>query len=278
MPGTLCASVEHRRKPGVWNDEVQIPKRSPPGAFDVPVVALPGTPDRLLSMGNTRSTYSTVVEYLDLSVANPAWTKLSPLNRGRSSANAVLLPDASVLLVGGQDAPGQPLAAGDPFFAELYKNGTWYGAVGPGVPASVRDAHATALLLPGGEVVVAGGDNRSFDYEIYHPWYLRGGAARPVITSVSATQVGYRDVITVTWNPLPPGTQVERAVLMAPGSVTHHFDMHQRYVALEFAAVDETQGLVTMPRNATYAPPGYSMLILVTSGGVPSVATWIWLR
>ena len=94
----------------------------------------------------------------------------------------------------------------------------------------------------------------------------------------ASTQVTYTDVITVTWNPLPPGTQVERAVLMAPGSVTHHFDMHQRYVALEFAAVDETQGLVTMPRNATYAPPGYYMLILVTSGGVPSVATWIWLR
>jgi hypothetical protein len=32
---------------------------------------------------------------------------------------------------------------------------------------------------------------------------------------------------------------------------------------------------VTSPPNANYAPPGWYMLFLVNSTGVPSVASWV---
>ena len=58
---------------------------------------------------------------------------------------------------------------------------------------------------------------------------------------------------------------------MRIGSVTHNFNMSQNYVPLTFQVV--TGGMnVQAPANANLAPPGYYMLFIVTTDGVPSVA------
>ncbi len=71
-----------------------------------------------------------------------------------------------------------------------------------------------------------------------------------------------------------PDTDVTRAALVAPAATTHANDMNQRYVAL---SVSQRPGGVnlTVPSDADVALPGYYMLFLINSKGVPSVATWV---
>ena len=61
------------------------------------------------------------------------------------------------------------------------------------------------------------------------------------------------------------------------GSVTHALDMNQRFMWLTFSWT--SSGLtVTAPTNRNAAPPGYYMLFILTSNGVPSKARIIRLR
>jgi hypothetical protein len=48
-------------------------------------------------------------------------------------------------------------------------------------------------------------------------------------------------------------------------------DFDQRFINLSFTASSKTLN-VTMPVNANTAPPGYYMLFVFNSAGVPSVA------
>ena len=61
---------------------------------------------------------------------------------------------------------------------------------------------------------------------------------------------------------------------MKAGSVTHSFDMDQRYVGLSFTAAAGSL-TVTGPPNSNIAPPGYYMLFLVNKAGTPSLASWV---
>ena len=61
---------------------------------------------------------------------------------------------------------------------------------------------------------------------------------------------------------------------MRNGATTHAFDMDQRYVGLSFTAGSGVL-TVTGPPNGNIAPPGYYMLFLVNSVGVPSVASMV---
>jgi hypothetical protein len=61
---------------------------------------------------------------------------------------------------------------------------------------------------------------------------------------------------------------------MKAGSVTHSFDMDQRYVGLSFTSASGNL-TVTGPPNSNIAPPGYYMLFLVNQAGTPSLASWV---
>jgi Galactose oxidase-like, Early set domain len=75
---------------------------------------------------------------------------------------------------------------------------------------------------------------------------------------------------------------------MAPASLTHHSDMHARYVELEPGISPEPPPpntvYVKAPASSKFAPKGYYMLFLVTNPqggfpkGTPSVATWVQLK
>ena len=68
---------------------------------------------------------------------------------------------------------------------------------------------------------------------------------------------------------------VTRAVLMAPGAVTHANDMSQRHVELDVIGRTPGQGVdLRAPVGANAAPPGYYMLF-VLENGIPSVARWV---
>jgi len=64
---------------------------------------------------------------------------------------------------------------------------------------------------------------------------------------------------------------VSRVTLVKTGSATHTVDFDQRFLPLGFTA-SGTQLSVAMPASAHLAPPGYYMLFVFNSAGVPSVA------
>lgn len=228
------------------------------------------------------------------------WIKGPSMVWPRGWQNAVILPDASILVVGGTPTKYAPVISTHWLevarSAELFKDGQW-GLVAPG--STPRGYHATAVLLPDGRVMVGGGEGRhqfnppaSFDYEIYSPWYMT--EPRPSITSItslsgsSSTLPPNPDGSVIVDNgseisvdlQLPPLVSPGKIVLMSPGSMTHHSDMHARYVEMEQTGVDlalETGAatiLCTIP-SETLAPRGYYMMFAMTSGGVPSPAGWI---
>ncbi|MEO6595692.1 MAG: hypothetical protein ABIP94_13145, partial [Planctomycetota bacterium] len=82
------------------------------------------------------------------------WFSVPSLNHARHHANAVVLPDGSILLIGGNDAVGSVM------IPELYRwgGGGWMDMTPQTGPnPSPRSYHATAVLLPNGSVMVGGG-------------------------------------------------------------------------------------------------------------------------
>src|SRR5205823_7359027 len=131
---------------------------------------------------------------------------------------------------------------------------------------TIRTYHSIALLLPDASVLSAGGDFGGASAEIYSPPYLFKGA-RPTITS-APTNVTYGQSFFVG---TPDPASIANVTLIALSSVTHGFNMGQRINRPAFSQA--SGGLnVTAPSNANTTPPGYYMLFILNSNGVPSVA------
>ncbi|NJO94070.1 MAG: DUF1929 domain-containing protein [Hydrococcus sp. RM1_1_31] len=216
-------------------------------------------------------------EIIDLSVAQPAWQLTPPMSQPRVMPDSVLLPDGKVLVVGGSRTGGADNAINPVLEVELYDPGanTWTVLCKMHVP---RLYHSSAFLLPTGEVMTAGKDDKfnpsPFNYpeyrlEIFKPPYLFKGA-RPTMTN-APTAIAYNSTFNIQ---TPDGASIASAVLMAPAAVTHSFNMQQRYVGLTFSTTSGGLSLQAPP-NANIAPPGYYMLFIVNSNGVPSVAKFV---
>jgi hypothetical protein len=119
--------------------------------------------------------------------------------------------------------------------------------------------------------------------EIYTPPYLFDSndqlitTGRPAITGVSAQTVRYGTTFSVTYTSASP---ISSAVFVRPGSTTHAFDMDQRLVGLcgpspQPPCTGSGTLTLTAPPDGNIAPPGYYMLFLLDSAGVPSKAEFI---
>jgi hypothetical protein len=71
------------------------------------------------------------------------------------------------------------------------------------------------------------------------------------------------------------GGPVSEVVLMGLGSMTHAFDMNQRYVQLATSSQSASTVQVTGPADAQTAPPGYYMLFVLNESRIPSVARFL---
>lgn len=139
------------------------------------------------------------------------------------------------------------------------------------VQAPRRAYHSTALLLPDGRIMSAGDNGVGGGLQLvdfYSPPYLFHGP-RPRIVR-APHQLGYGQSFHIR----TAGPTVTRAVLMAPGSTTHANDMNARSVRLAVKPT-RTGFAATAPPTANVAPPGYYMLFVLRSNGVPSVARWV---
>jgi hypothetical protein len=219
------------------------------------------------------------------------WTQFGNLPGGpRVYANAVVLPDMSVLVLGGRSARGA-LYVMDP---DLYRPGLGWSSVNAPSPTR-RGYHATAVLLPDGRVLVGGGEldtpqsSGERDYDIYVPHYLQGNPQRPVFyvltdvltgASVSFDSTNFADLLQrgqsyrAKFDDIGELDQLEKIVLMAPGAITHHSDMSARYVDISGTAVNHNTRQFTIPANGA-VPRGFYMLFGLNSAGIPSVARWV---
>ena len=134
-----------------------------------------------------------------------------------------------------------------------------------------RMYHSTALLLPDGRVLSAGQSSGKYENtgEVFSPPYLFKGA-RPRISKAPGT-LSYGQAFTVT---TPQAASISHVALVKAAAVTHSNNFDQRYVDCTFTSSGGTLR-VTSPPNANHAPPGWYMLFLVNSTGVPSVASWV---
>jgi hypothetical protein len=230
-------------------------------------------PQVIIMGGGSPATKTT--EIIDLGAATPSWRAGPSMSQARIEMNAVLLPTGKVLALGGsvtdEDASTKSLNA------DLYDpvSDSFSSA---GANAYARLYHSVALLLPDATVWVAGGNpvrgSVEPHMEIYKPAYLfnsSGGlATRPTITSAPSA-ISWNGAFTVS---TPDAGNISSVVLVRPGTPTHAFDMDQRLVGLSYTLGSGTL-TVTAPPNGNIAPPGYYMLFLVNSSGVPSVAKFV---
>jgi hypothetical protein len=229
-------------------------------------------------------------EILDLNAPTPGWVKTDGMNFARRQHNATLLPDGTVLVMGGTKGGGAKVAGeengfndlriGEPIHsAELWdpKTGHWTRLAKADVD---RCYHSTAVLLPDATVLSAGGgefspkrdghenapEDTHRDAQIFSPPYLFRGA-RPDITS-APNEVTYGQSFDVgTSHP----DMVNAVNWIRLSSVTHSNNMNQRINVLKFAANGPVV-TVRAPANANLCPPGHYMLFVLNKDRVPSVA------
>jgi hypothetical protein len=239
------------------------------------------SPSVMIMGGGNPSTATT--EIIDLSQASPTWQWGPSMSQPRIEMNAVILPTGKVLALGGSlnDEDNNTASLN----ADLYDptTNTFSSA---GANAYPRLYHSVALLLPDATVWVAGGNPQRGFYqtqvEIYQPAYLfttdaNGNiipATRPTIGNAPAN-VAYGSTFSVG---TPDAGSIGSIALIRAGAVTHAFDMDQRMLGLSFTADLSTNTLnVTAPATGNLAPPGYYLLFLLNSAGVPSLGTWVQL-
>src|SRR2546428_740042 len=210
---------------------------------------------------------------LDMTQPAPAWQPTGSMAFPRSFHNLTMLPDGTTLVTGGGTDRSAFNTANAILAAEVWSpaSGAWTTLASMVTP---RLYHSTALLLPDARVLVAGGgsDTGVADQptaEIFSPPYLFKGP-RPTIAAVGST-LAYGTPFTVA---TPDNASIPSVTLIPTGSVTHAFNQNQAFQTLAFEATPD--GLsVTAPANANLAPPGYYMLFIVNSIGVPSVAAFV---
>jgi len=223
------------------------------------------------------------VDIVDFKDPHPHFVPAAPLNFPRLHLNSVLLPDRTVFVSGGslhqEDAPLARLQG------EIYNpaSDTWTPTAAAAVP---RLYHSTAVLMPDGTVVTAGSNpdggshvqwdddpNEEMRLEVFSPPYLFKGP-RPTISAAPA-KCTYGQNIQIS---SPEAANIRWANLLRNCVTTHSFDSSQRLVDLEITSRAGGVVSATVPVNHNIAPPGWYMLFLVDSNGIPSVANWVRLN
>ena len=219
---------------------------------------------------DTRFTGSRSATIFDLNYDPPLITEAAPMNLGRHWADAVVLPDGRVLVVGGSEVNNS--LTGVAYTPEIWDpaTDTWTLLAPNSIP---RLYHSTTLLLPDGSIMAAGGGKAgpvdNFNGEIFYPPYLLndGGqeAFRPWIERAPRS-IGYDESFTITVG----GGPIDRITLIKQSNSTHSMNT-QIFNELSFTQNGNTV-TVESPDYATVATPGEYLLFALDGNGVPSIA------
>ena len=244
----------------------------------LPLTPAGGFKPKVMILGGVAPKATDTTELIDLSQPSPKWVQGPPMIKPRIQLNATLLPSGRVLVSGGSENDEDTATAVKE--AQLYDPAanTFSSASAMEFP---RLYHSNTLLLPDATVVALGGNPQRKTYvpeiEVYSPPYLfnpdGSPARRPVITSVTPAALRYGARFQVS---TADAADIRSVVLIRAGAVTHAFDMDQRLVGLAFTAGAGVLN-ATAPINGNLAPPGYYLLFILNSRGVPSIARFVQL-
>ncbi|MCB0727470.1 MAG: DUF1929 domain-containing protein [Ignavibacteriae bacterium] len=215
---------------------------------------------------------------LDPSTGTPLWeSNASNMTYARADHNAILLPDRSLLFVGGVNSNGSVL------IPELLDtdNLDWISNSLPQMPVA-RRYHSIGILLPDARILMGGGrvedsgdveDDTERRLSIYKPGYLMDGD-RPVLIN-TPSEITYNELFSIT---VDGNYALDSIALMKPGSVTHGNNMDQRYIELSFEQIigpgPTAEYSLTAPLNSFIAPPGYYMLFVLKDKSESNSGYW----
>jgi hypothetical protein len=224
---------------------------------------------------NTPTPAQATTAVLDTNAATPQWRQTAPMLDPRMYHTLTMLANGQVLAVGGENSSDQTVITSGVLPTEIWDptSETWSAAA---PIAAARNYHSTAVLMPDGRVLVAGGghpnslaDAGQDSGQIYSPSYLFNGP-RPTITSAPSSTT-YGSTISVS---TPDAASISAVNLVSIGTDTHQMDMNQHFVPLSFTKGNGSIN-VTMPSSSSVAPSGHYMLFVLNKSGTPSVASII---
>ena len=226
-------------------------------------------PGRILQTGGP----SSAAVVIDISGGGaPVVTPTDPMQRQRQLHNATVMADGRVLVTGGSEVWNQLTNVS--YNAEIWDPSTGHWTVGAS-EQQARLYHSGAILMPDASVLVIGGGapgpQSNLNAEVYYPPYLFDAtgqrATRPAITA-SPSEVAIGQTFRINFG---NASAISRVTLVKMSSVTHSFNMEQRFIELTFNSAG-SQLTIQAPTRAGIAPPGYYMLFVLDASGVPSIA------
>ncbi|NLD54138.1 MAG: DUF1929 domain-containing protein [Burkholderiaceae bacterium] len=240
-------------------------------------------PGKILQVGGT----SNNATLIDITGPTPRLKDLPRLSQVRQWANATVLADGRVLVSGGStknllDDPAGLDAGQIGYHTEIFDPVTETWSIGASM-TSKRLYHSVTLLLPDGSVLSSGGGSPgpvdNLDAQVYYPGYLFASdgtrAARPVIEKTPGAVPRVVNPGGVLQVVSPDAAAIRRVTLVKTGSVTHSFDMEQRFVEATFSRSGNTLNVQLPPAAQHATPPGFYMVFVIDAAGTPSEALMI---
>ena len=193
----------------------------------------------------------------------------------RAFANGVVLPDGTVLIMGGQVYANPFSDDTSNFVPELFNpaSNTFTKLAPAAIP---RNYHSTAVLMADGTVINGGSGlcgncaTNHFDAQIFQPPYLFTSsgalATRPGINSISVASIKIGGSFSITTS-----AACNSFSMIRQSSTTHTVNTDQRRIALTPTSTSGTTYTFTVPNDAGVALPGY-WFVFAMAGGVPSVS------
>lgn len=243
------------------------------------------------TVGNHITKKTEIIRFDSKSKETPCFEEYKDMIHNRYYIYAVILPDQNILVAGGKDghmghhhgnegcldeSTGNPLHTEDAVMdAEMFitKEERWAEMA----PMSVdRLYHSNAILLQDGSVMTAGSNpsRKCFEkrVEIYKPPYFFKGERPEIVNHPYEIRYGMEFDMEVT-----DADTIESVAIIRPSNTTHCLNPEQRYVGLRFESKSGTLLSAQVPGNKSLAPPGYYMLFILNSEGIPNVAPFVLL-
>ncbi len=188
---------------------------------------------------------------------------------------AVLLPDARVLVVGGNANRAAREKDGTLHVDVLGDTKTFFRIPQLKNKSGEIENFEVETYYKDPQHYYADGNSEPFvpaeiwQGEVFSPPYLFKPGSRPEIIQ-SPTILKYGQVNTITVKDSTPNPSV---VLVKLGAVTHSFDYGQRLSKLSIKVGENNSSItITAPDNANLYPPGYYMMFYINNIGKPSHA------
>ncbi len=199
------------------------------------------------------------------------------LDSPRHHPSTVVLPTGEILIIAGHNGgftEGDVAEFVDPRTGFTHSSGT------ASLAGGIRGYHTATVLLPDGRVFVGGGrqqatfEKASFEY--YSPPYWNENTPLSFVSAPQSIEYGEDFGVSLETGPRKP---VMELALLSLGSMTHSFDMNQRYIELELVIqagggpLGNYVAVAKAPANGRIAPPGYYMLFAVDRSLNPAEPT-----